>query len=239
MKLLDVQEIDTRIDTVRHQLASIPEAAELAALAEQQDAAENEVRDLRISVSDLTDEQQRADADVELVRSRRERDRGMVDSGAITDPKALQNMLGELESLERRISTLEDVEIDVMERLENAQGELAERTAAWEELQRRAGELETARAAKAAELERSLTELAAEREQTASGLPGDLLDLYQRLRDSKGGIGAAALRRRECGGCRLTLNASDLGVIAAAPTDEVVRCEECGRILVRTGESGL
>ena len=48
-----------------------------------------------------------------------------------------------------------------------------------------------------------------------------------------------ALRRRECGGCRLTLNPSDLATIAAAPSDEVVRCEECSRILVRTGESGL
>ena len=40
-------------------------------------------------------------------------------------------------------------------------------------------------------------------------------------------------------GCRLTLNASDLGIIAKAPADEVMRCEECNRILVRTGESGL
>ncbi len=50
--------------------------------------------------------------------------------------------------------------------------------------------------------------------------------------------------RPRCGaasasGCRLTLNASDLGIIAKLPTDEVVRCEECNRILVRTGESGL
>ena len=36
-----------------------------------------------------------------------------------------------------------------------------------------------------------------------------------------------------------TLNASDLGIIGKLPTDEVVRCEECNRILVRTGESGL
>jgi predicted nucleic acid-binding Zn-ribbon protein len=70
-------------------------------------------------------------------------------------------------------------------------------------------------------------------------LPDDLMALYTKLRDQKGGVGAAALRRRECGGCRLTLNPSDLATIAAAPTDEVVRCEECSRILVRTGESGL
>jgi predicted nucleic acid-binding Zn-ribbon protein len=63
--------------------------------------------------------------------------------------------------------------------------------------------------------------------------------VYEKLRAQKGGVGAAALRRRECGGCRLTLNASDLGIIAKQPSDEVIRCEECNRILVRTGESGL
>ena len=65
------------------------------------------------------------------------------------------------------------------------------------------------------------------------------MSLYAKLRDQKGGVGAAALRRRECTGCRLTLNASDLGVIAKAPDDEVLRCEDCNRILVRTAESGL
>ncbi len=79
----------------------------------------------------------------------------------------------------------------------------------------------------------------AERATAVSGMPDDLITLYEKLRAQKGGVGAAALRRRECGGCRLTLNASDLGIIAKKPSDEVVRCEECNRILVRTGESGL
>jgi predicted nucleic acid-binding Zn-ribbon protein len=65
------------------------------------------------------------------------------------------------------------------------------------------------------------------------------MGLYEKLRVQKAGVGAAALRRRECGGCRLTLNASDLALIGKAPSDEVIRCEDCSRILVRTGESGL
>ena len=63
--------------------------------------------------------------------------------------------------------------------------------------------------------------------------------LYEKLRGQKGGVGAAALRARRCGGCSLELNAADLGVIAKAPSDEVLRCEECNRILVRTSESGI
>ncbi|MBO9524258.1 MAG: hypothetical protein J7518_22190 [Nocardioidaceae bacterium] len=237
--MLDVQELDSRLDALRHQLATIPEAASLAELASRRTELGDAVRDLRIQVADLTEEQQRADADVEQVKSRRERDQAMVDAGTIADPKALQRMLGELESLERRISDLEDVEIEVMERLEEAQGSLTERSAELDALEVQAADLERARSAKAGELDQQVAETADERKQTASGLPEDLMTLYAKLREQKGGVGAAALRRRECGGCRLTLNASDLAVIAKAPADEVVRCEECGRILVRTSESGL
>lgn len=190
-------------------------------------------------MADLTEEQTRADADVEQVKKRRERDQGMIDAGSVGDPKALQRMLGELESLQRRISDLEDVEIEVMEKLENAQAELNERDAALEKIDREAEALEGTRARKAAELEAELLSVAEERGTTAAGMPEDLMALYEKLRGKNGGVGAAALRRRQCEGCRLTLNASDLAVIAAKPTDEVVRCEECDRILVRTSESGI
>ena len=234
-----MQELDTRLDALRHQLATIPEAVQLAELTSRRAEVDGAVRDLRVAVDDLTAEQKRADADVEQVKARRVRDQGMVDAGSIADPKALQRMLGELESLQRRIGDLEDVEIEVMERLETTQATLAERERELAEIDAQVTALEAARAAKAAELEESLAKTTAERKTTASGLPEDLMGLYAKLREQKGGVGAAALRRRECGGCRLTLNPSDLAAIAAAPTDEVVRCEECSRILVRTGESGL
>jgi predicted nucleic acid-binding Zn-ribbon protein len=239
LKLLDVQELDSRLDTLRRQLATIPEAAALAELTARRGTVDDAVRDLRVEVADLTEEQRRADADVEQVKARRVRDQGMIDAGSIADPKALQRMLGELESLQRRISDLEDVEIEVMERLETAQTTLVERTAELETIDKEATALEHTRAHKAGQLDVDLAEAAEERKITASGVPADLLALYEKLRVQKGGVGAAALRRRECGGCRLTLNASDLAVIAKTPSDEVVRCEECGRILVRTSESGL
>jgi predicted nucleic acid-binding Zn-ribbon protein len=197
------------------------------------------VRDLRIAVDDLTDEQKRADADVEQVKTRRARDQGMIDAGQVKDPKALQRMLGELESLHRRIGDLEDVELEVMERLEEAQGSLKERTAELAEVDAQVAELELALKTKAGDLQAELAGVEAERSTTVTGIPADLLALYEKLRAQKGGVGAAPLRRRECGGCRLTLNASDLSVIAKAPADDVVRCEECNRILVRTSESGL
>lgn len=239
MKLLDVQELDARIDALRHQLGSLPEATALAELTRGRSDVDDAARDLRIEVADLTEEQARADADVEQVKARRVRDQGMIDAGSISDPKALQRMLGELESLQRRISDLEDVEIEVMEKLEAAQTALAERDAALEKIDREAAELETARAQKAADLEADLVRVASERAAAADGMPEDLMALYEKLRAKNGGVGAAALRRKECEGCRITINASELAVIAAKAADEVVRCEECDRILVRTSESGI
>lgn len=234
-----MQELDARLDALRHQLATIPEAALLAELTARREEVDGAARDLRVEVADLTTEQKRADADVEQVKARRERDQAMIDAGAVADPKALQRMLGELESLQRRISDLEDVEIEVMERLEAAQTSLTERTAELEKLDRDIEALGHTRAHKAGELDQEVAAVAAERKTTASGVPADLLALYEKLRAQKGGVGAAALRRRECTGCRLSLNPSDLAAIAAAPADDVIRCEECSRILIRTGESGL
>ncbi len=197
------------------------------------------MRDLHVQVDDITTEQKRADADVELVKSRRDRDQAMVDSGEIKDPKALERMLGELKSLHRRINDLEDVEIEVMERLEEAQQSLAQHTVDLAALETENAEVQAAYENRTQDLQAQLSAVQEERRTAASGMPEDLLALYEKLRAQKDGVGAAALRRRECGGCRLTLNASDLGIIAKKPTDEVVRCEECNRILVRTGESGL
>ncbi|GMA34099.1 zinc ribbon domain-containing protein [Demequina litorisediminis] len=61
--------------------------------------------------------------------------------------------------------------------------------------------------------------------------------LYEKLRDQHGGVGAAALRGSQCLGCHMTLNPADLRTIASAAPDAVVRCEECGRILVRKADA--
>jgi uncharacterized protein len=163
----------------------------------------------------------------------------MIDSGQIADPKALERMLDELKSLQRRITSLEDTELEVMEELEATQTHLDHETAAMAALDEERARLQQALDEKSADVEEQLAAARSERATTATGIPEDLMTLYSKLREQKDGVGAAALRRRECEGCRLTLNASDLAVIGKAPADEVLRCEECNRILVRTPESGL
>jgi predicted nucleic acid-binding Zn-ribbon protein len=190
-------------------------------------------------VDDLEADQRKADADVEQVKARRQRDRQRMDAGLVSSPKDLQSMQHELVSLERRIRDLEDAELEVMEQLEQAQADLADVRARQADAAKRAESLGTARAERSAALTAELDAVVGERGARAAELPADLLALYDRLRAQKGGVGAAALRARRCLGCSLEVNAAELGAIRAASPDEVLRCEECGRILVRTSESGL
>ncbi len=162
-----------------------------------------------------------------------------MDKGLVTNPKDLERMQQELVSLARRISDLEDTELEVMEKLETVQGEHAELSAALQQIETRRAELVTSRDGSLAAIDDEVERVSRERATTASGVPDDLLALYEKIRAQKGGVGAAALRARRCTGCNMDLNASDLGVIAKAPTDDVLRCEECNRILVRTSESGI
>ncbi|HJR39824.1 MAG TPA: C4-type zinc ribbon domain-containing protein [Nocardioidaceae bacterium] len=217
----------------------MPETAELDALSRKRTEVADQARDVQIRVDDLTREQKKADADVEQVKTRRKRDQDRIDQGLVSNPKDLERMQHELVSLERRISSLEDTELEVMEQLESAQSELGSLQEQLAGIEESLAATKERRDEKAGTVNDELVKVSDERKQTASGMPEDLMALYTKLREQKGGVGAAALRARRCGGCRLELNAADLAVIAKAPSDEVLRCEECNRILVRTSESGL
>lgn len=239
LRLLDLQALDAQVDKLRHQRSNPTEGAEIKELLGKRADVDGRLRDQRIVVDDLSLAQSKADADVEQVKARRTRDRERMDSGAIADPKALERMQHELVSLERRISTLEDEELEIMEQLEEAQSALSELTAAIEQLDARLGELTGARDETAARVDAEIAEVSAGRSAIVADIPADLLALYDKLRAAKGGVVVSELRLRQCGGCQLSLDASELGEIRAMAPDAVVRHEECQRILVRTAESGL
>ena len=99
---------------------------------------------------------------------------------------------------------------------------------------------ETARRDEAvAEISEQESKAGSARATVASGVPDELLTLYDRVRAQVGGVGAAMLRRGKCEGCNVSLSTAELNEIRAAAPDEVVRHDECRRILIRTAESGL
>jgi predicted nucleic acid-binding Zn-ribbon protein len=239
VRLLELQDLDSRADQLRHQRRTLPEHARLTELTEARRRVDGLAVDARIEVDDLTAEQTKVDSDVEQVKTRRERDQQRIDQGLISNPKDIQRMQQEMVSLERRITSLEDEELEVMARLEDAQRTLDDLTRQLTETDAQIAEVTQARDARLSELDQSLGEVEAQRAPAATGLPEDLMALYDRLRESKGGVGAALLRARRCEGCNLDLDNAELATIRSAADDDVIRCEECSRILVRTSESGL
>ena len=238
-RLLQLQSIDTAIAQLDHRRRSLPE---LAAIAERQVVRRRQAEELiaaNTAVSDLELDQAKAEDDLVPVRQRLQRDQQRVNDGTVSDPKQLNALLDEIEHLKRRIVALEDDELEVMERLEAATGVrdqlVADRAAGEGELRA----LIAARDTQFAELDAELAGQRSQREGLVAELPADLVDLYDKVRAKSGGVGAAALVQRRCSGCQLQVNAADLVRYRDASPDEVLRCEECNRILVRTAESGL
>ena len=237
-RLLELADADAELARLDHRQRNLPETQEL----ERLQARDSELRDGIAAVaaeeSDLSREQSKAEADVEQVRSRIGRDQQRLDAGQVSSPKELENLQSEIASLHRRQSDLEEVELDVMERLETVQNRhqslAAERAALEGELTDATARRDTA----VAEIAEQAGKVGEQRAGIGADVPDDLLALYDRMR-AQHGVGAAMLRGGRCEGCHLSLNTVDLNRIRAAEPDEVLRCEECRRILVRTAESGL
>lgn len=239
LKLLDLQEVDSTLDHVAHRLENLPENAALAELAARRADVAAQQGQTSVEVDDLTRAQRKAEADVEQVVARRTRDQDRIDGGLVSDPRQLQAMQHEVQTLDRRISDLEDEELAVMESLEDAQGRLAALDAELAQIESDGAALLKARDQAVAELTATQADARAERDRLAGEIPDDLRALYDKLRAQQSGVGVGALSRGRCGGCQLDVGAADLARMSAAPPDEVLRCEECNRILVRTPESGI
>jgi predicted nucleic acid-binding Zn-ribbon protein len=237
-RLLDLQAIDRRLDQIAHARAHLPQLAELEDLQGKARLIDDQLVRSRTELDDIQREVRKAEADVQLVRDRASRDQARLDAGTGT-AKDLQAIQHELASLGRRQSELEDVELEVMERAEAAEHDVAELERGRAELAERISALEASRDEALATLEAEAQEVGGPRVEISGEVGEELVALYEKIRASAGGTGAAALRQRRCGGCQLELNPVDLERIRAADEDEVIRCEECRRILVRTPESGL
>jgi len=234
-----VQGLDSRLDQLAHRRRTLPELAEIARVTSEQNDVRDRVVASETEESDVQREVAKAETDVEAVRSRSVRDRERMQSGAVGSAKELEALQHEVESLARRQGVLEDVELEAMERLESVQAYLAEQRDRLTGLTSELSTLEGKRDEAFAAIDKDVDYISGERARAATGLPDDLMTLYAKLRADQGGIGAAALRQGRCQGCRLQLTPIEIGRIRDAPGDEVMRCEECRRILVRTAESGL
>lgn len=236
-ELLRLQALDTRLQQLAHRLGALPQTPAIAALDDEDAAIRRGRAESLGSLEDARTELSRIESDVQLVEARIQRDGDRLQ--ATSSVKDVQALEAELVSLRRRLAELEDMELVVMQRVEDAEAVVAGQDAERAGIAERRAALEAERNAAAGDLCVDREHAERDREAVASGIPAELLALYERKRLTGGGVGAALLQQRACGGCTMTLTGSDYEAVRRAAADEVLFCPECDRILVRTEESGL
>lgn len=237
-RLLDLQAIDIALSQLAHRRRVLPEHTELDRLARELSTLEDQRIRAQVAVDDLDRDIARIERDVDQVRVRKSRDQQRLDVG--TGPaRELEALQHELATLSRRQNELEDAELELMEQREKAQSTLEDLESRLRTARETRGQTERQRDDTLSGITKEEEFRRSGRKPLAADLPADLIALYEKIRESSGGVGAALLRSGRCGGCRLELSGSERATLRNAAPDEVIRCEECRRILVRTAESGL
>ena len=231
--------MDTRLDQLEHRRGALPEHSEIDGYDRQLRRLHDLLVGAETEQSDLTREQIKADGDVEQVRRRTARDQQRLDSGQVSSPRELEQLQHEIATLGRRQLELEDIELEIMEQLESAGKRVSQLRAEQAQVQEQRAAAVARRDAVLADIDAEVSRNTTARATLAGQIAPDLVTLYDKIRAQQAGIGAAQLIRRQCTGCRLELNTTDLGRFRDAAPTEVLRCEECGRILVRTPDSGI
>lgn len=230
--ILDIARFDQQSNSLRHKAANLPEIAELASAT----VKSHNARDLRIAaeteLNDVKRELLRAEADVEQIVSRITRDESRLNGGLAT-PKELEQLQHEVGTLGVRRAELEEIELEIMMRVDEINERIT--TLKTEEAQLAAviADLENRKENALKILNNDLDVIAKDRAETVNGIAKELIELYEKIRETTGGAGAAALSAGSCTGCNLSVNAVELKRMSELPEDEVVRCEECRCILVR------
>lgn len=235
-RLLELADLDEARGRLQHRANSMPEQRELKGMEQARTEHRSWVVRATGELEDTQAELRRVQDDVTLVEQRLARNRDRQGSSSATS-KDLQGLEAEVETLLRRQSLLEDTQLDVMQRVEDAEAELERARSAQATVELEAEQLVTKRDAARADLQAEAKVVAGARKTIVAEMPADLLALYETQRE-RYGIGAAELVRGVTKGSNVTLDAQDLARILAAAPDEVVLCPDSNAILVRTDRSG-
>ena len=230
--ILNVAQLDQQANLLRHKAATLPELQEITSAT----VKFNNARDLRIAaeteLSDVKRELLRAEADVEQIVSRITRDEARLIGGSAS-PKELEQLQHEVGTLGARRAELEEIELEIMMRVDGIKERITALQSEESALALEIANLEISKENALTVIGADLADAAEERAKTAATVNAEVIALYEKIRASNNGTGAAALVGNQCKGCHLTINTVELQRIAALAEDELVRCEECRCILVR------
>ncbi|WP_258802448.1 zinc ribbon domain-containing protein [Pseudarthrobacter sp. NS4] len=234
LKLLELQGLDAKLKSLANRRRSLENDPRIKDLEAALSVANGELGSAKIAVHDAEGELKRAEADVEQVATRIERDEARLNSGTglSKDLVALQK---DIASLNRRRSDLEDVELEILERLDTLRARQAAQQQIVDDIQGSFGTIRAELDEALAAVDAEAAEVGAKRAEFAQGLDAGLLAVYEKTL-AKRGVGAARLFHGTSEASGMKLSPGDLAVIKAASAEDVVFCPDSGAILVRSEE---
>lgn len=229
--LLQLAELDAEVSRAEHRTKNLPEQKAVEEVQTSHREASDRLAALRLALADIDAQVAKLETEIDGVRQREDRDRALLAGGTV-DPKQLNDLQHELDTLQRRQASLEDAELEAMERREELTADQDRELAALEELESALADAQRACDDARGELGQLIEKSAARRAELIAGIDEALVALYERQR-TRAGVGAGQLQGRRCGACRIEIDKGELARIAAAPDDDVLRCPECAAILLR------
>jgi predicted nucleic acid-binding Zn-ribbon protein len=228
--LLEVQDHDLLLDQLAYRRREFPERRALSEIEARLALAEEKLAELRSVADTMAGRQAAIEEEIAAISKRIVAIEGRLRSGG--DYREAQALGAEIDSLARRRREFEDRELELMEQQEPIGQELATAEGLVIELTKERTRItENLRGAEA-ELDSEIAAVKKGRDELAVALPDELSSVYENLRRRLGGIGAARLTDGACSGCHLRLPNSERARVSRASPDEIVYCEQCGRILV-------
>ncbi|HYI45674.1 MAG TPA: C4-type zinc ribbon domain-containing protein [Actinomycetota bacterium] len=229
-RLLDLQGEDSAIKRLVDQRGSLPEAARLEELKSQLAELDADLEIAGKQRDEIAREVARVEGEIELVDQKIQREEQRMYSGQVSNPKELSALQAEVEMLKKKKAGLEDQELEAMVGRDQADTTVQNLTTEHEQATKESGELTEKLGELTQSIDADLARHNANRTQIAGSIPDDMLILYEKIREQKHGIGAAALENGTCQGCHTALPAKEVERLRAS--GGLQRCENCRRILI-------
>ena len=221
-----LQVLDLKLESSRERVTEI-----LAILEDDQEIirCREVLEKTEVKLIDTRNATSKAERAVSSQRAKIELAEKMLYGGTIRNPKELQDRQQEAESLKRYLTTLEDRLLEAMIQLDEAQQ-------IWDAASEDLIRTEDARLAQHKDLNQereellaSINRMEAEREAALENVDQKDLALYEDLKKRFGGVAITIVQGGNCAACGLGLAHSVQQSIRSG--NELIRCDQCGRIL--------
>jgi predicted nucleic acid-binding Zn-ribbon protein len=229
-KLLELQAEDSAIKRLNERRESLPEAARLAELQAQLAELNSDLAIATKRNEEINREYSRFEGEIELVEQKIKREEERMFSGNVSNPKELGSLQAEVASLRKKQAGLEDELLEVMEQREGSSDTVVSLTSERDSIAQESERLTETVKQLTSDIDAELATHTEQRTTIETGIPADLLKLYDTIRSQKQGVGAAALEGGTCQGCHTRLPQSELERIKQE--GGLQRCDNCRRILI-------